>query len=85
MLVLHVNWVEGALRLWAESLPAFLEPQSSQVLARHPFAVGGDELAVALAVGSEGEAVIVVSGGVVSAVSSMTSKALFGSLSFTAT
>ncbi|MHC4709434.1 MAG: hypothetical protein ACYTA3_03175, partial [Planctomycetota bacterium] len=49
MLVLHVNWAEGALRLWAESLPAFLEPQSSQVLAKHPFAVGGDELAGALA------------------------------------
>jgi hypothetical protein len=49
MLVLHVNWADGALRLWAESLPAFLEPQSSQVLAKHPFAVPGDELAGALA------------------------------------
>ncbi|MHC4416835.1 MAG: hypothetical protein ACYS0G_16315, partial [Planctomycetota bacterium] len=44
MLVLHVNWAEGALRLWAESLPAYLRPQATQVPAAHPFAVPADVL-----------------------------------------
>jgi hypothetical protein len=49
MLVLHVNWGDGGLRLWAESLPAFLSPASTQIDGVHPFAAPPDELAGALA------------------------------------
>ena len=28
MLVLHINWAEGALRLWAESMPAYLSREA---------------------------------------------------------
>ncbi|MHC4208307.1 MAG: DEAD/DEAH box helicase [Planctomycetota bacterium] len=48
MLVLHVNWAQGALRLWAESLPAFLQMQAPQVPAAHPFTAPAGVLAETL-------------------------------------
>ena len=54
MLVLHVNWAEGGLRLWAESLSDFHHAQRAvtRTVATlpevHPFAVDADVLGAAL-------------------------------------
>ena len=56
MLILHANWAESGLRLWAESLEQYLRLDSGSAGARtgprerpeHPFAAGGDELLAAL-------------------------------------
>ncbi len=58
MLVLHVNWAEGALRLWGESLPAYLRrdadtpaiepPDDAASTLVHDFALGAAQLKDAL-------------------------------------
>src|SRR5436309_5251549 len=48
MHVLHLNWSSGALRIWAESLPGYLERRTAPG-AVHPYALAEAPLAASLA------------------------------------
>ena len=51
MLVLHLNWADGAMRLWAESLSGWVETRRQPAprgLQPHPFAAKADALRDAL-------------------------------------
>src|SRR5262245_51009959 len=52
MLILHANWIDGGLRLWAESLERYLRVSDADAGAAggavHPFAVDEPELRQAL-------------------------------------